>query len=159
MVCGSSRPWAASFLFGGETIMITRLSHTTLYVLDQDEALAFYRDKLGFEVRRDLIAENGFRWLAVGSPTQPDMHIVLMSAKESPWLSADKANMLRTLIESEAMASGVLEVEDCHRTYEELKAKGVEFMTLPTERPYGIEALLKDNSGNWFNMVGPGRKS
>jgi catechol 2,3-dioxygenase-like lactoylglutathione lyase family enzyme len=148
MVCGSSRPWAASFLFGGETIMITRLSHTTLYVLDQDEALAFYRDKLGFEVRRDLIAENGFRWLAVGSPTQPDMHIVLMSAK-----------MLRTLIESEAMASGVLEVEDCHRTYEELKAKGVEFMTLPTERPYGIEALLKDNSGNWFNMVGPGRKS
>jgi catechol 2,3-dioxygenase-like lactoylglutathione lyase family enzyme len=139
--------------------VITRFSHTTLYVLDQDEALAFYRDKLGFEVRRDLTMGDGFRWLTVGPRTQPDLQIILMAVKASPLLSAEMVDMLRTLMESGAMASGVLEVDDCHQTYAELKEKGVEFKSPPTVRPYGIEALLEDNSGNWFNMIEPRKGS
>ena len=133
--------------------MITRLSHATIYVLDQEEALKFYRDKLGFEVRTDMSMDNGFRWLTVGPKTQPDLEIILMAVKESPMFPAEKVNALRNLIQSGSMGAGVLEVDDCHKTYAELKGKGVEFMSPPTERFYGIEALLKDNSGNWFSMT------
>jgi len=105
--------------------VITRLSHATIYVLDQDEALKFYRDKLGFEVRDDMTMDNGFRWLTVGPKTQPDLD----------------------------MGAGVLSVDDCRKTYEELKAKGVEFLSPPTDSFYGVEALFKDNSGNWFSMT------
>jgi catechol 2,3-dioxygenase-like lactoylglutathione lyase family enzyme len=133
--------------------VITRLSHATIYVLDQDEALKFYRDKLGFEVRRDVTMDNGFRWLTVSPKTQPDLQIVLMAVREGPMFAAEKAAMLRDLIQSGAMGAGVLEVDDCRKTYEELKAKGVEFMAPPAERFYGIEALFKDNSGNWFSMT------
>jgi catechol 2,3-dioxygenase-like lactoylglutathione lyase family enzyme len=132
--------------------MITRLSHATIYVLDQEEALRFYRDKLGFEVRTDMSMDNGFRWLTVGPKTQPDLEIILMPVKESPMFSAEKVALLRKLVESGSLGAGVMEVDDCKKTYEELKAKGVVFMAPPTERFYGIEALLKDNSGNWFSM-------
>ena len=133
--------------------MITRLSHATIYVLDQNEALAFYRDKLGFEVRMDMTMDNGFRWLTVGPKTQPDLELILMEVGEGFMFDAEKANMLRTLIKSGALGTGVLAVDDCRKTYEELKAKGVEFLSPPEERFYGIEALLKDNSGNWFSMT------
>jgi catechol 2,3-dioxygenase-like lactoylglutathione lyase family enzyme len=133
--------------------VITRLSHATIYVLDQEEALNFYRDKLGFEVRNDVSMDNGFRWLTVGPKTQPDLEIILMAVKESPMFPADKVALLRKLVESGSLGAGVMEVDDCHKTYEELKAKGVHFMSPPTERFYGIEALLKDNSGNWFSMT------
>jgi predicted enzyme related to lactoylglutathione lyase len=133
--------------------MITRLSHATVYVLDQEAALKFYRDKLGFEVRTDMTMDNGFRWLTVGPKTQPDLEIVLMAVKESPMFPAERVAQLRTLIESGIIGAGVLEVDDCHKTYEELKARGVEFMMPPAERFYGIEALFKDNSGNWFSMT------
>ena len=132
--------------------MITRLSHTTIYVLDQDEALKFYRDKLGFEVRNDKTMDNGFRWITVGPKTQPDLEIILMAITESPMFPADKVELLRKLVESGSMGAGVLEVDDCRKTYEELKAKGVQFLAPPAERFYGIEALFKDNSGNWFSM-------
>ena len=129
------------------------MSHTTIYVLDQSEALKFYRDKLGFEVRNDKTMDNGFRWLTVGPKTQPDLQIILMPIHESPMFPADKVAQLRKLVESGALGAGVLEVDDCRKTYEELKAKGVEFMGPPQERFYGIEALMKDNSGNWFSMT------
>ncbi len=132
--------------------MITRLSHATVYVLDQEQALQFYRDKLGFEVRDDVKMDNGFRWLTVGAKTQPDLRIILMAVMDSPIFPADKVSQLRKLIESGSMGAGVLEVDDCQKTYEELKAKGVQFVAPPTDRFYGIEALLKDNSGNWFSM-------
>jgi catechol 2,3-dioxygenase-like lactoylglutathione lyase family enzyme len=139
--------------------VITRLSHTTIYVLDQDQALTFYRDKLGFEVRTDMTMDNGFRWLTVGPKTQPELQIILMAVRESPMFAADKVAKLRDLLQSGAMGAGVLEVDDCQKTYEQLKAKGVEFLSPPEERFYGIEALFKDNSGNWFSMTqrkGPG---
>jgi predicted enzyme related to lactoylglutathione lyase len=141
-----------SLTLEGSTV-ITRMSHATVYVLDQDEALEFYRDKLGFEVRNDMTMDNGFRWLTVAPKTQPDLEIILMAVKESPMFPADKVALLRSLIESGSMGIGVMEVDDCRKTYEELKAKGVEFMSPPTERFYGIEALLKDSSGNWLSMT------
>jgi predicted enzyme related to lactoylglutathione lyase len=135
--------------------MITKLSHATIYVLDQDEALKFYRDKLGFEVRTDASMDNGFRWLTIGPKTQPDLQIILMAVKESPMFPAEKVAMFKKLVESGAMGVGVLEVDDCQKTYEELKAKGVQFMAPPADRFYGIEALMRDNSGNWFSMTQP----
>jgi predicted enzyme related to lactoylglutathione lyase len=132
--------------------VITHLSHATVYVLDQEEALKFYRDKLGFEIRKDATMDNGFRWLTISPKTQKDLQIILMPVKESPMFAADKVAMLRKLIESGAIGPGVMEVDDCQKTYEELKAKGVEFMSPPADRFYGIEALFKDNSGNWFSM-------
>lgn len=134
--------------------MITRLSHATIYVLDQEEALKFYRDKLGFEVRTDNSME-GFRWLTVGPKTQPDLELILMPAQESPMMSADKVARLRQMIADGSMGTGVFTVDDCQKTYAELVAKGVEFIFPPTERFYGIEALMKDNSGNWFSMCQP----
>ena len=133
--------------------MITRLSHATIDVLDQEEALTFYRDKLGFEVRNDMKMDNGFRWVTVGPKTQPNLEIILMAVKEGPMFGPEKVQALKTLLQTGAIGAGVLEVDDCKKTYEELKAKGVQFMQPPTERFYGIEALMKDNSGNWFSMT------
>jgi catechol 2,3-dioxygenase-like lactoylglutathione lyase family enzyme len=131
------------------------MSHATIYVLDQEEALKFYRDKLGFEVRTDATMDNGFRWLTVGPKTQPDLEIILMAVKESPMFGADHVAALKNLIQSGAMGAGVLDVDDCRKTYQELKARGVEFLSEPADNFYGIEAIMKDNSGNWFSMTQP----
>jgi catechol 2,3-dioxygenase-like lactoylglutathione lyase family enzyme len=131
------------------------MSHTTIYVLDQEAALKFYRDKLGFEVRTDHSMDNGFRWLTVGPRTQPDLQIILMAVKESPMFPAEKVALLRQVLEGGMMGAGVMSVDDCRKTYEELKAKGVEFLTPPKEQFYGVEAVFKDNSGNWFSMTQP----
>src|SRR5262245_42741175 len=98
--------------------MITRLSHATVYVLDQDEALKFYRDKLGFEVRVDMSMDNGFRWLTVGPKTQPDLQIILMQVAEGFMFDAEKVSMMKKLIQDGTMGTGVLQVDDCHKTYE-----------------------------------------
>lgn len=134
--------------------MINKLSHATIWVLDQDEALEFYRDKLGFEVKMDATLE-GFRWLTLSPKNQKEVEIVLMSPNPSPMMSEETAKQIRALIEKGAMAGGVFQTDDCKATYEELKSRGVEFMTEPAERPYGIEALMKDNSGNWFSVTQP----
>jgi len=131
--------------------MIQRLSHVTIYVLDQDAAKDFYVNKLGFELKTDATMDNGFRWLTVAPKGQPDLEIILMPTNNPKW-DAETAEALRTLIRKGVLGSGVFETADCKKTYEELKAKGVEFMQPPVERFYGIEALLKDNSGNWFSM-------
>jgi catechol 2,3-dioxygenase-like lactoylglutathione lyase family enzyme len=133
--------------------MIERQSHTTVYVLNQDEALQFYRDKLGFEVRMDSTMPNGFRWLTVGPKAQPELQIVLMQIAEGPMWSKDTVEKMKSLVKQGAFGVGVFETPDVHTTYETLKAKGVEFMQPPTERFYGIEAIVKDNSGNWFSMT------
>jgi catechol 2,3-dioxygenase-like lactoylglutathione lyase family enzyme len=132
--------------------MIQRLSHMTIYVLDQDAAYDFYVNKLGLEVRTDAKMDNGFRWLTVGPKGQPDLEMALMPTDPGPMMDEETSNMLRTLIQKGALGSGVLETADIQKTYEELKARGVEFMSPPTERFYGTEALFKDNSGNWFSM-------
>lgn len=132
--------------------MINRLSHATIWVKDQDEALAFYRDKLGFEIKTDASME-GFRWLTVGPSGRDDLELVLMPAVPSPMMDEETVSSLRALMEKGAMGAGVFNTDDCKATYEQLKAKGVEFMSEPQERPYGIEAIFKDNSGNWFSLT------
>lgn len=135
--------------------MIQSIAHVTAYVLNQDEALAFYRDKLGFEVRMDMTMEGGFRWLTVSAKTQPDLELVLAEPKEGPMFDKESAEKIRSLVESGAFGVGVFSTDNCQETYNELLAKGVEFMQPPTEQLYGIEAMGKDNSGNWFSLVQP----
>jgi catechol 2,3-dioxygenase-like lactoylglutathione lyase family enzyme len=132
--------------------MIQRLAYTQIYVLDQDAARDFYVDKLGFEVRQDSGMDNGFRWLTVGPKSQPELSLILMKI-DGPNFNAETAAALRQLLQKGIFCGGVLETADCRKTYEELKAKGVEFTSPPVERFYGIEAVMKDNSGNWFSMT------
>jgi catechol 2,3-dioxygenase-like lactoylglutathione lyase family enzyme len=135
--------------------MIQRLSHVSIYVLDQDEAYDFYVNKLGFEVRMDAKMDNGFRWLTLSPKGQPNLQIVLMPTGPGPMMDQETSDALRTLIRKGVLGVGVVQTADCQKTYEELKAKGVEFAQPPEERFYGIEALFKDNSGNWFSMTQP----
>jgi catechol 2,3-dioxygenase-like lactoylglutathione lyase family enzyme len=134
--------------------MIKALSHATIYVLDQDAALAFYRDKLGFEVRTDATMGD-FRWVTVGPKEQKNLEIVLFQLRVSGMHDEATVAQLRELVAKGALGAGVFETADVRATYEELKAKGVEFMGEPAERPYGIEAIMKDNSGNWFSLCQP----
>jgi catechol 2,3-dioxygenase-like lactoylglutathione lyase family enzyme len=134
--------------------MIQKLSHATVYVLDQDAARDFYVNKLGFEVRMDQSMDNGFRWLTVSPKGQPDLQLILMKV-DGPNIKPEVAAVLKGLVEQGRINSGVLQVDDTRATYEELKAKGVEFLSPPVERFYGIECVMKDNSGNWFSMTQP----
>jgi catechol 2,3-dioxygenase-like lactoylglutathione lyase family enzyme len=132
--------------------MITKLSHATIYVTNQDAAYDFYVHKLGLEVRTDVTMENGFRWLTVGPREQPDFELALLEPKAGMGMEEEVASLLRTLIAKGGLGGGVFDTDNCQATYEELKSNGVEFMSPPTERPYGIEALFKDDSGNWFSL-------
>jgi catechol 2,3-dioxygenase-like lactoylglutathione lyase family enzyme len=133
--------------------MLQKLSHASIYVLDQDSAYDFYVNKLGFEVRTDARMDGGFRWLTVGPKGQPDMELILMPTVPSPMLPEEQSTRLREMVRAGAFGVGVFETDDCRATYEELKARGVEFMGEPEERFYGIEAIVKDDSGNWFSMT------
>lgn len=133
--------------------MISRMSHATIYVTDQDQALEFYRDKLGFKVTTDVTMDGGFRWLTVAPKDQTDFEIVLMEPKPGFMFEEEAANQLRALITGGKLGAGVFNTPNCQSTYEELSALGVEFLSPPAERPYGIEAIFKDNSGNWFSLT------
>jgi catechol 2,3-dioxygenase-like lactoylglutathione lyase family enzyme len=134
--------------------MIQRMSHTTIYVTDQDAARDFYVNKLGFEVRTDQ-SMGSFRWLTVGPKGQPDFEIVLMKLAAFGHLDAESAETLRKLQEKGVLGAGVFETADCRKTYEEMSAKGVQFVAPPEEKFYGIEAIFKDPSGNWFSLSQP----
>ena len=138
--------------------MIRSLSHATIYVHNQEEALDFYVNKLGFEVRTDITME-GFRWLTVGPKGQKDLEIVLMEPQAGFMYDEATATQIKELMGKGAFGAGVFHTADCQSTYEELKEKGVEFMTEPAERPYGIEATFKDTSGNWFSLTQPREQS
>lgn len=134
--------------------MIQRLSHTTVYVLDQDAAKDFYVNKLGFEVAMDESMGNGFRWLTVKPKGQSEVQIILMKV-DGPNIQPDVASTLRDLLTRGKLGGGVLQTADCRKTYEELKAKGVEFSYPPKDQFYGVETIMKDNSGNWFSLTQP----
>lgn len=133
--------------------MIRRLSHATIYVLDQEQALDFYTNKLGFAVRMDMTTDDGFRWLTVGPPSQPELELVLFATTPGGMLDEATASNIRELLAKGALGVGVFETADCHATYAELKAKGVEFVSPPQEQPYGVEATFKDNSGNFYSLT------
>ena len=131
--------------------MITRLSHASVYVLDQDSAKTFYTEKLGFEVRNDTEL-GGLRWLTVGPKSQPDVEMIL-AYPAPPMFDEETGATIRGLVAKGSLGDGVLATDDVHATYEELKAKGVDFIQEPAERPYGIEAIFRDDSGNWFSLT------
>jgi len=134
--------------------MITKLSHTSFFVLDQDKAYDFYVNKLGFKVHSDVTMDNGFRWLTVTAPEQPDLEIVLFPATKNGF-DEETNKALKLLLEKGAMGAGAMHTPDCRATYEELKAKGVIFKSEPKEQFYGIEAIVTDGCGNWFSMTQP----
>lgn len=128
--------------------MINRLSVATIWVKDQNEALRFYTEKLGFEIRAD-VTNHDYRWLTVGLKGQPDLEFQLAAVKPSHALTQEEADQLTKLVEAGKLGISPWKTDDCQKTYEDMKAKGVEFVQPPTDRPYGIiEAIFKDNSGN-----------
>jgi catechol 2,3-dioxygenase-like lactoylglutathione lyase family enzyme len=136
-------------------LVITKLSHATVYVVDQDRAKDFYCNKLGFEVRTDATMGD-FRWLTVGPKTQPELEVVLMKiapSKMGPGLTEEMAASLRKLVEAGVLGAGVWNTDDCMRTYAELKERGVVFASEPKEMPYGVEAVFRDDSGNFFSLT------
>ena len=131
------------------------LSTTQLWVHDQDEALAFYTKKLGWELRSDVtMPEMGnFRWLTVGPPAQPDIAVVLMAIPGPPVMDEETAEQVRTLMGKGFAGTLFLTTDDCQASYEELKSRGVEFIEKPEERPYGIDSSFRDPSGNNFRLT------
>jgi predicted enzyme related to lactoylglutathione lyase len=132
-----------------------RIANAQLWVHDQDEALAFYTEKLGFEVRTDAtLPELGnFRWLTVSPAGQPDVAIVLMAIPGPPVMDEEVANQVRSLMAMGFAGTVFLTTQDCQASYEELKARGVEFTEEPEERPYGIDSGFRDPSGNSFRLT------
>jgi predicted enzyme related to lactoylglutathione lyase len=132
-----------------------RIANAQLWVHDQDEALAFYTQKLGMEVRVDAtLPEMGdFRWLTVGPAGQPDVSIVLMAIPGPPVMDAESAEQVRTLMAKGFAGTVFLTTDDCHGEYETLKARGVEFSEPPEERPYGIDSGFRDPSGNSIRLT------
>jgi catechol 2,3-dioxygenase-like lactoylglutathione lyase family enzyme len=138
--------------------VITKLSHAGVLVLDQDSAKSFYTEKLGFILRNDVQmgaefadAGAGFRWLTVSPPGQPELEFILAA----PEMGHDEetARQLRELLAKGAFGGGVWETGDCRKTHAELSERGVTFLQEPAERPYGVEAVFRDDSGNWFSLT------
>ena len=132
-----------------------RISTAQLWVHDQDEALAFYTQKLGMEVRSDVtLAELGdFRWLTVAPPGQENIEIVLMAIPGPPVMDEATAQQVRDLVSKGFAGTVFLTTDDCRASYEELKARGVEFTEAPEERPYGIDSGFRDPSGNSIRLT------
>jgi uncharacterized glyoxalase superfamily protein PhnB len=132
-----------------------RIANAQLWVHDQDEALAFYTDKLGFEVRSDVtLPEMGdFRWLTVGPAGQPDFSVVLMAIPGEPVMDGSTREQVADLMGKGFAGTVFLTTDDVRASYEELKARGVEFTEEPEERPYGIDSGFRDPSGNAFRLT------
>ena len=132
--------------------MITNVSLVNVYCLDQDEARDFYVNNLGFVPNTDATMGH-FRWVSINHPNQPELQVTLM--QPGPPLDEEFAGQVREQLEKGQMGGLGLRVDDCKKTYEELSAKGVTFLQPPTDRPYGVEAVMRDNSGNWLVLVEP----
>ena len=131
-----------------------KLTRTQLWVHDQDEALAFYTQKLGMEVRADVtLPEMDFRWLTVGPPGQPDISIVLMAIPGPPMMDDDTAEQVKSLMAKGFAGTIFLTTDDVHASFEDLRARGVEFVEEPEERPYGIDSSFRDPSGNHLRLT------
>lgn len=133
--------------------MITNIAITTVFVKDIDESLAFYTDVLGFEAGDDIALGDDFRWCTVVHPNQPELHVHL--SIPGPPFSPDLVEAMNRALDGGGLNGPGLHVDDCQQTYEELLTQGVEFIQPPEKRPYGTEALCRDNSGNWIVLVEP----
>jgi catechol 2,3-dioxygenase-like lactoylglutathione lyase family enzyme len=136
--------------------MLDAVSHVGVWVRDQDEAKAFYTEKLGLELREDATLDElgGYRWLTVGPPGQPEVNLIL-STPGPPAVDEDTAEQLLAIVAKGAMGPGILRTEDCRKTCKEIEARGVELVQQPDERFYGIDATVRDPSGNLWRIVQP----
>ena len=134
--------------------MLKQLTHAQVWVDDQDEALAFYTEKLGMELREDVtVPEMGnFRWLSVGVPGQ-DVSITLMAIPGPPVFDEATRDQIRDLLAKGAAGGLFFTTDDVHGAYREMKSRGVEFSQEPTEQPYGTDAGFRDPAGNQFRMM------
>src|ERR671910_1277458 len=132
-----------------------RIAYALLWVHDQDEALAFYTEKLGWEVRADATSTElgNYRWLTVGPAGQPDVAVVLNAIPDPPVMDAETAEQLRNLMAKGFAGTVLLTSDDVQATYEELTARGVEFVEPPETRPYGIDSAFRDPSGNFVRLM------
>jgi predicted enzyme related to lactoylglutathione lyase len=135
--------------------MMIRIANAQLWVHDQEEALAFYTEKVGMEVRADVtLAEMGdFRWLTVGPPGQEDVSIVLMAIPGPPVMDEESEAQVREVMAKGFAGTVFLTTDDCQSSYEELRSRGVEFSEAPEERPYGIDSGFRDPSGNSIRLT------
>lgn len=131
--------------------MITNVSLSTVWVNDHDESKAFYIDKLGFVEASDVTMGDGYRWVTVAHPDHPELELTLM--RPGPPLDADDAAAVQRMLDKGSLSAAGMRTDDCRATYEELTARGIEFLQEPSERPYGVEAVFRDNSGNWIVLV------
>ena len=146
--------------------MIQKMSHATIYVLDQDQAKDFYVGKLGFEVKVDQSLPTGFRWLTVAPKGQSELEIILlkvgsgtnfikMKGGEAGKNDTTDVEAMAALLKKGMFNAGAFQTADCRKTFEELKAKGVEFVSEPKDQFYGVESVFKDPFGNWFSLTQP----
>ncbi|MEV0461816.1 VOC family protein [Nocardia tengchongensis] len=134
--------------------MITNVSLVTVYVTDQSAAKQWYIDNLGFVEASDVtMGDNGFRWVTVVHPNHPELEVTLMIP--GPPLTDELAEAIRRSMANGTHGALGLRTDNCQKAFEELTAKGVEFVQPPAERPYGVEAIVRDNSGNWLVLVEP----
>ena len=146
--------------------MIQKMSHAIVYVTDQDQAKDFYVGKLGFDVKVDQSLPNGFRWLTVAPKGQTDLELILMKVGSGTDFIKMKGGKTEesakkdleaqiALLTKGVFSGGAFQTADCRKTYQELKEKGVEFVSEPKDQFYGVEAVFKDPFGNWFSMSQP----
>ena len=146
--------------------MIQKMSHATIYVLDQDQAKDFYVGKLGFEVKVDQSLPTGFRWLTVAPKGQSELEIILLKVgsgtnfikmKDGEAGKSDTTDVdaMAALLKKGMFNAGAFQTADCRKTFAELKAKGVEFVSEPKDQFYGVESVFKDPFGNWFSLTQP----
>ncbi len=131
--------------------MITHVSLQTIWVNDQDAAKSFYIDKLGFVEATDVTMGDGYRWVTVAHPDHPELELTLM--RPGPPLDEEDAKAVQHMLDKGSLSAAGMSTGDCHATVAELKAKGVEFIQDPADRPYGVEAIFRDDSGNWIVLV------
>lgn len=132
--------------------MITGISIVSVWVLDQDAAKDFYTKQLGCELTNDIVLDNGMRWLTVRPQGSTGQELLLMDPARS-MLDPQTAAQVRALVAKGALSPGVMATTDCRADHDMLSGRGVEFTQAPAKRPYGIEALLRDDSGNWFSFT------
>jgi len=132
-----------------------KIATTQVWVHDQEEALAFYTEKLGMEIRADVtLPEMGdFRWLTVSPPGQEDVAIVLMAIPGPPMMDEETTRQVEELMAKGYAGTVFLTTDDCRGDYEQLKSRGVEFTEMPEERPYGIDCGFRDPSGNSIRLT------
>jgi catechol 2,3-dioxygenase-like lactoylglutathione lyase family enzyme len=131
--------------------MIQGLGIATVWTFDQQRTKAFFTEKLDFEVRSE-VSMGEMTWVTVSAKEQQGVELALMSL-DGPGLDPESAEALKKLVGKGVMGAGAFRTDDCRGDYETLRARGVEFIQEPQERPYGIEAIFRDDSGNWYSLT------